>query len=63
MQYYAVKIGCLGHHLTESVTAKKNDTNQNFSYHKKVLDKAAAIAVTMSQRIFFAHNNLTVICI
>ncbi|XP_065907873.1 uncharacterized protein [Dysidea avara] len=53
--YHTVEIGCLGHYLTETVTSMKRVSNLSFSKTKALLDRAAAVAITSSQRIFYAH--------
>ena len=53
--YYTVEIGCLGHYLKETVSSMMKVSNLSFSKTRALLDKAAAVAITSSQRIFFAH--------
>ena len=56
---HTVEIGCLGHYLTETVTSMKRVSNLSFSKTKALLDRAAAVAITSSQRIFYARSNPT----
>ena len=57
--YHTVEIGCLGHYLTETLTSMKRVSNLSFSKTKALLDRAAAVAITSSQRIFYARSNPT----
>ena len=50
--YYTIEIGCLGHYLKETVSSMKKVSNLSFSKTRALLDKAAAVAITSSQRIF-----------
>ena len=61
-QCHTVEIGLpwpLGHYLNETIMAMENILKQSFSHSKTALDRAAATAITTSQRISFACNNPT----
>ena len=57
--YYTIEIGCLGHYLKETVSSMKKVSNLSFSKTRALLDKATALAINSSQRIFFACSNPT----
>jgi len=58
-KYFTIEIGCLGHYLKETINSMKLISHQSLSNSRASLDRAAAVAITSSQRIFLSRNNPT----
>jgi len=58
-KYFTIEIGYLGHYLKETIKLMKLISHQTYSNSRALLDKAAAVAIATSQRIFLSRSNPT----